>query len=710
MVFLIANLLLLLLFLIANLLLILFLLIANLLLLLLLLIVNLLLLLLLLIVNLLLLLLGTMADIYDSARWKRIMGEKDPGDVVDRIGVHYCVDAVPSFGRKECHSVKPVQLFMASLAPWLRYKAHNMIVQMLVPASLKGYQAKKYYSWAAHYEMNDLHISGVDGVRVVLYGVTLDTPGRRELLGLQSSTAFYPCPHCLHTWQPGLRGQVYGGYRRFLSRQSRFREKSFLYKGNTYWFRDVETRLSPMRRSSKTASAMISLATKSRPFCGHKVWGSFLDEWVGADWEGHSCDPMHDMARLAEMFLKGLVGKLTTGWYKSWKHDSSHRDDCEAFEIFPEFCTGVNPVPPWRLTSTSLYIADSRVRRMWWPHYMDKLCRHGHSFFTHSDRMFKCRHKHYVFTVLLPTCLHGFVPAVHQALLTVVFALRRLAGQAISIAEAARRGVLPGSNVITVELIPHVKDELIFGLVLLEGSFPVAHLNPALHHFIHYGDQTEEMGILNWMSMYSFERNNKKIKGLVRNSSKPLSSLANHLKLDIVTKLLSMSDTDQFKQPATCVLSSPSKYYRRVSRRERFDLSLLGVSNIRRVRQFKVARILQVHFSAGEWGQKRGQKRCGSVISTTYGMRTRYCIVSTFLRVEGKSFARVSWLSIPEYPYYPNPLVVRVRLGDENMQNRHRCVIPVEEIDPVQVGVIPHADGVHFWMVRTKGWDTVPRQ
>ena len=43
-----------------------------------------------------------------------------------------------------------------------------MLVQMLIPSELKGQCAKKYYDWAANYEMNALHTYGVDGVRVLV--------------------------------------------------------------------------------------------------------------------------------------------------------------------------------------------------------------------------------------------------------------------------------------------------------------------------------------------------------------------------------------------------------------------------------------------------------------------------------------------------------------------------------------------------------------
>ena len=37
----------------------------------------------------------------------------------------------------------------------------------------------------------------------------------------------------------------------------------------------------------------------------------------------------------------------------------------------------------------------------------------------------------------------------------------------------------------------------------------------------------------------------------------------------------------------------------------------------------------------------------------------------------------------------------------------HRSVIPVDKIDPCSVAVLPHSDGVHFFMMREKGTDRV---
>ena len=242
-----------------------------------------------------------MSDVYDSPRWRR----KVRGPPGERIVLQLCVDGFPAFNKKSTCSIKPLQYFVLNYAPWLRYKSRYMLVQLFIPSHLKGRAAKKYYDWVGLNEMNELYESGVDGVRVMLYGNTLDTPGRREVLSMQAVTAFYPCPHCLHTWQPGVRKQVYGGYRRFLSLRSSWRAKRFVFMGSVYEFRDIERRPPPIMRNDKNVSVMSAIGRPSKPFLGIKG-PSFLSEWRGVDWEGHLCDIMHDLKLFCEMLLKGL--------------------------------------------------------------------------------------------------------------------------------------------------------------------------------------------------------------------------------------------------------------------------------------------------------------------------------------------------------------------------------------------------------------------
>lgn len=192
---------------------------------------------------------------------------------------------------------------------------------------------------------------------------------------------------------------------------------------------------------------MVNRARPTRPFLGHKG-PTFLSAW-GIDWEGHFCDKMHDIKLLCEMTFKGLVGKHSSqGWYKAWgskRKDDHHREDCRAYDIFRAFYSDDDHPPPWRLSKQEVHMCDLRVRSMWWPHYMDMLSFRGHSFWTHSDRIWKAKHKAYAFLTILPTCLYGCaVPEVHTALLMLISGIRRLGGHVFCLEESRRRGFIPG--------------------------------------------------------------------------------------------------------------------------------------------------------------------------------------------------------------------------------------------------------------------------
>ena len=239
------------------------------------------------------------------------------------------------------------------------------------------------------------------------------------------------------------------------------------------------------------------------------------------------------------------------------------------------------------------------------------------------------------------------------------------------------------------------------GLVLLEGSFPVDHLNPGLKHLVHYGPQTGTRGLLEWFAMWCFERNNKRVKSMVKHTVQALSSLANHVELDIRTKMDAFSKVS-LHQKAEIQLTVKVKDYD-LSDRAAETLESLGVTSFRDLTFFKVCKLVGVHFRSGEWGCRRS----GSVITTIYGGISRYCIVDMFLRVQHTAYACVTWLSPPIYPCRPFTLVVKVRLMAPAEQRLHRGVIPVDKIDPCTVAVLPDNDGIHFYMMRDKGTDRV---
>ena len=262
--------------------------------------------------------------------------------------------------------------------------------------------------------------------------------------------------------------------------------------------------------------------------------------------------------------------------------------------------------------------------------------------------------------------------------------------------------LVAGARVIQKSQIPSMTKQLIQGIVLLEGSFPIDHLNPAMKHLIHYGPQTDDVGLLDWFSMFSFERKNKHVKSMVKHPAQPLSSLANHVELDFLARieLLSKVELGGVHRPDLLELTVRIRGYM-LSEREKDGMRILGVTSFRNYKVFKVAKLLGVHFRCGEWGCRR----CGSVITTIYRQISRYCIVNAFVQVQGKVYACVTWLSVPTYPYLPLKIVVKVRMLPPEQQNVFRGVISVDKIDPCTVGVIPDEDGVHFYMLRDKGTD-----
>ena len=99
-----------------------------------------------------------MSDVYDSPAWIEFMGAATCP--LERIGLLFCVDAIPAFAAGTL-SLKPMEFINLSLPPGVRSKAENILLLMLLPSSLpKGAAQKKYYDFAATYELNDLALTG----------------------------------------------------------------------------------------------------------------------------------------------------------------------------------------------------------------------------------------------------------------------------------------------------------------------------------------------------------------------------------------------------------------------------------------------------------------------------------------------------------------------------------------------------------------------
>ena len=120
--------------------------------------------------------------------------------------------------------------------------------------------------------------------------------------------------------------------------------------------------------------------------------------------------------------------------------------------------------------------------------------------------MWKARRKYRLLYFMLVTQLRDQVPAVRDSLNKFTWGMRQLIGQVHSYEKAMQLGILPGSPTIHRSKIDEMQRLIICGLVLLNGCFPVGHLHPGGHHFVHYGDFAKTHGLLILLWMMMFER------------------------------------------------------------------------------------------------------------------------------------------------------------------------------------------------------------
>ena len=96
-------------------------------------------------------------DVYDTQAWRELAGTASRP--IQRILLQFCIDAIPAFAEGS-YSLKPAEFMILSLPPALRAKAANIMLFMLIPAIMKSGQ-KKFYDFAARYELNALYATGL---------------------------------------------------------------------------------------------------------------------------------------------------------------------------------------------------------------------------------------------------------------------------------------------------------------------------------------------------------------------------------------------------------------------------------------------------------------------------------------------------------------------------------------------------------------------
>ena len=670
--------------------------------------------------------------VYDSPAWKEFMGPITFPN--NRIGLQICMDGIPAFSFAKNLSLKPVEATNMSLPPAVRNKIDNILLLMLVPDSLKQGQ-KKYFDFAARYELNDLFHDGVEGVKVKMFSSSMDTPGRAEMLGMQNCQAYQSCCVCTHTWSPGPRRKcMYDGYRCFLRMGSRGRDKRVVFRGHVYEYRDVEERPIPTRRDDGLVHAAVKMAMDRRqPILGHKRY-PLLSQWPGFSWyRFNPPDLMHDSKLVLEMLLKLMVGYVyDAGSYSAWgTKDKNHRADFRKYGFQKDLWEEDTPLP-WRLTKQQRLFLDQRMLNTVWPHYLDRVAYRGNSFWTKPNRLWKTRRKILLLYYILPTQIRDQVPKLREAVFSFVWAMRRLEGQVHSCQHARSLGILPGSRTVRRSDLKRIHNDLVRSLCLFEGCIPTDYLNPALHHFVHYGQYTMSHGPLYQYWMMIFERCvkllpfvfllcqhhvphvcrfNKHIKNLCRHNDSPEENLSNTVRHDVSARFVTLLESEAHYDVTKdvhhrCILSG--------RRGSRFELTPNNLADLRMmspcadrfsIMPFLICHVMGIHFRAGEWGKQS----CGSVITTVVDGQSLYAAVLGFVKVSGdpsSGYAVVNWFSKPEYPFKV-PLVVKVTEDGSDLEDVLGTVIRIDTIDPSRIMIgTDTVEGV-FYMMRDSGYDTI---
>ena len=129
--------------------------------------------------------------------------------------------------------------------------------------------------------------TGINGVKVKVFGTSMDTPGRAELMGMQGCKAYSHCCVCKHVFSPGIppsKQLVFDGYRRFLNGQSRGRRRHVRHAGLLYEYASESSRGKPLLRDNESVRIAVAFAKQRQaPFMGHKS-RPLLSRWPGFDW------------------------------------------------------------------------------------------------------------------------------------------------------------------------------------------------------------------------------------------------------------------------------------------------------------------------------------------------------------------------------------------------------------------------------------------
>ena len=405
-------------------------------------------------------------------------------------------------------------------------------------------------------------------VKIKVFCASLDLKGKEKFYNQVAVGSYMGCTTCSVHFDEGPGGPIYALSRRYLPADHPLRSRTCLFKGYLFKFRNDETRNVPPIKTTQTMFKYAALAQQLgvEHYLGQKGF-MMLSNYDGLQHEiFNTVEWMHNMARfydnfmtficprdkkvdmrarksskilgvfpeiwigqnayLSEMRTRSLCSltdhQINTGgktWLCRWLRIGgttfeqtdrvkdlrlklislrSRAQDGERIVLLGK----LNPLP-WRLTPAARQVVNNRALRVCYPHYTP-LCSIDSDSFINGAGVWRTANKLLALMVLLVPLLRGYLPAVRLGLRSLIWGIRILEGQTISVNEADALHVERGSKVLREADTDRARTLIIEGLAMLEGCCPVACIVPAVHCLCHYADCAEQHGLLTKIWMMNF--------------------------------------------------------------------------------------------------------------------------------------------------------------------------------------------------------------
>ena len=411
-------------------------------------------------------------------------------------------------------------------------------------------------------------LQGPDGpVQIKIFAASLDLKGKEKFYNQNTVGSYCGCSTCTIHFDEGPGGPIYAQARRYLEAGHALRNQRCNFKGQSFEFAKAERRgparvktthtlekfammarrlgvehylgqkgpmmltlyrgiqydkfnvLEWMHNMARSFDNILNFLTgdakfeaRARTTC--KILGVFRDVWVG--------EPVFLSAHRTQ-FLRGITdAQIATGdetWCRRCLRIAGIRPDqrepvrnlrarvtdLRNRAMQPEriqLPNTVNPLP-WKLTPRAREIVNQRVLRVIYPHYTP-VCNIDNDSFINGAGNWRTASKIIAFLVLLVPVLRGFVTKFREGLRSLIYGLRILEGQSLSVREADTLNVERGSKVLKDTDVDRARILIIVGLCMIEGAVPVCLIVPAMHCLCHYPDGAALFGLLTILWMMHF--------------------------------------------------------------------------------------------------------------------------------------------------------------------------------------------------------------